>query len=158
MTDKVSAGRAAPAPVPRAVGVWLLAVALLVIAMVLLGGATRLTQSGLSMVDWHPVSGVLPPFGEAAWETEFERYKQYPEYRKLNRGMSLGAFKSIYWFEFSHRILGRLIGLAFFVPFIWFVFRRQIGAGLSLQLLGVFLLGGLQGLVGWWMGKVKKQK
>lgn len=142
-----------PTATPRSVGFWLLFVALLVFAMVVLGGATRLTRSGLSMTDWRPVAGVLPPLGQAAWEAEFERYKQYPEYRKLNLGMELVQFKTIFWLEYAHRILGRLIGLAFLVPFLWFLLRRRLGRGLAAKLAAVFLLGGVQGLVGWWMVK-----
>jgi cytochrome c oxidase assembly protein subunit 15 len=141
------------AQTPRSVGIWLLLIAALVAAMVMLGGATRLTQSGLSMTDWHPVTGILPPLGQAAWEAEFERYKLYPEYQKVNLGMSLAEFKMIFWFEYAHRVLGRLIGLAFLLPFLWYLLRRRLDAVLALKLGGVFLLGGLQGLVGWWMVK-----
>ncbi len=138
---------------PIGVGLWLLLVALLVFVMVVLGGATRLTQSGLSMTDWRSVTGVLPPLGEAAWQAEFERYKQYPEYQKVNLGMNLAEFKMIFWFEYGHRVLGRIIGLAFLLPFLWYFLRRRIAGTMALKLTGVFLLGGLQGLVGWWMVK-----
>lgn len=139
------------AGMPPAVGLWLLAVAGLVAAIILLGGATRLTESGLSIVHWQPVSGVLPPLDGAAWEREFEAYRQFPEYRQLEHGMSLQAFKTIYWFEYAHRLLGRAIGAAFLLPFIWFLWRRQIRGRMAWWLGGIFLLGGLQGLVGWWM-------
>lgn len=134
----------------RVVGVWLLLVALLVVAMVMLGGATRLTNSGLSMVHWH-FAGSLPPLDDAAWQQEFARYQQFPEYRKLNVGMELPAFKRIFWFEYSHRMLGRLIGMAFALPMLWFLLRGQLRRPLLGRLVGLLLLGGLQGLVGWWM-------
>jgi len=137
--------------VPRAAGYWLLAVAVLVAAMIVLGGATRLTQSGLSIVDWQPISGVLPPLSDEDWQASFVRYQQFPEFQKLNRHMSLDEFKTIFWFEYAHRLLGRLIGLAFLLPFLWFLVRRQLHGRLAWQLGGLFLLGGLQGLAGWWM-------
>jgi len=138
-------------PATRPVALWLLLVAVLVFVMVLVGGATRLTRSGLSIVEWRPVTGVLPPLGEAAWQAEFEKYRQFPEYRKVNRGMSLDEFKEIFWFEYAHRLLGRLIGVAFLLPFLWFLWRRQVPRALVPGLFGLFLLGGLQGFVGWWM-------
>ena len=146
----VGAGQAVGAH--RAMALWLLMVAGLVFAMIMLGGATRLTQSGLSMVHWQ-FAGVLPPLDEAQWMAEFERYRQFPEYQKINRGMALAEFKTIYWFEYSHRMLGRLIGLAFALPFVWFLIRGQVGWRLAPKLVGLLLLGGLQGLVGWWMVK-----
>src|SRR5947208_2789552 len=109
----MSESSAQPQGRQRAVRVWLYAVAALVFAMVVLGGATRLTQSGLSIVEWQPVTGILPPMSEAAWQAEFDKYQTIPQYRELNRGMSLGAFKTIYWWEWSHRFLGRLVGAAF---------------------------------------------
>ena len=145
-------GSEADAGSGRAIGLGLLLVAALVFAMVLLGGATRLTNSGLSMVHWQ-FHGGLPPLSEADWSAEFERYKQFPEYRKVSRGMALGEFKRIYWFEYSHRMFGRFIGLAFAVPFVWFWLRGQVGRRLLLKLVVLFGLGGLQGLVGWWMVK-----
>ena len=147
---------AAPAAEPhthRALAVWLLAVAALIVAMVVLGGVTRLTHSGLSMVEWRPATGWLPPLSEAAWQAEFESYKQYPEYRKLNRGMALADFQAIYAFEYSHRLLGRLIGLAFLVPFLWFWWRRRLERALAPRLAVMFVLGGLQGVLGWYMVK-----
>ena len=146
----VGAGQAVGAN--RAMALWLLVVAGLVFLMVMLGGATRLTQSGLSMVHWQ-FAGALPPMDQAQWTAEFERYKQFPEYQKINRGMSLAEFKTIYWFEYSHRMLGRLIGLAFALPFAWFLIRGQVGWRLGPKLTGLLLLGGLQGLIGWWMVK-----
>jgi cytochrome c oxidase assembly protein subunit 15 len=133
------------------VAIWLLAVAVLVTAMVVVGGATRLTGSGLSITEWKPINGVIPPPNAAAWAAEFDRYKHIPQYIQLNRGMTLGEFKSIYWWEWSHRLLGRLVGVVFLVPFLWFVIRREIPKRLPWRLAGLFVLGGLQGLVGWWM-------
>jgi len=137
----------------RPLGIWLLCVAALVFAMVLLGGATRLTHSGLSMVEWQPLMGVLPPLDEAEWQETFAKYQQYPEYQKINRGMSLAEFKRIFYFEYAHRVLGRAIGLSFALPFLWFLWRRAIARRHIPVLLGLFVLGGLQGVVGWWMVK-----
>ena len=131
---------------------WLQLCLLLVFTMVILGGVTRLTDSGLSMVTWHP-TGTLPPMSAVEWQAEFDQYRQYPEYQKLNRGMSLDQFKSIYWFEYSHRMLGRLIGLVFLLPFAYFWLRGMIRPGLTPRLLVMFVLGGLQGLLGWYMVK-----
>jgi cytochrome c oxidase assembly protein subunit 15 len=130
---------------------WLIAVAALIFAMVLVGGATRLTESGLSITEWQPVTGVLPPLSAAAWQAEFDKYKAIPQYRELNRGMSLGDFKTIYWWEWAHRLLGRLIGVAFLLPFLWFLWRGWIGPGLRWRLWTIFGLGAAQGVVGWWM-------
>jgi cytochrome c oxidase assembly protein subunit 15 len=135
----------------RAVAIWLFAVAALVLAMVVVGGATRLTGSGLSITEWKPVTGAIPPLSPADWQAEFARYRQIPQYQQLNLGMSLGQFQSIYWWEWTHRFLGRLVGVAFFVPFLWFAVRREIPKRLFLRLGGLFVLGGLQGAVGWWM-------
>jgi cytochrome c oxidase assembly protein subunit 15 len=135
----------------RAIRLWLFAVAALVFAMVLVGGATRLTESGLSITEWKPVMGVVPPLTDAQWQTEFQHYQEIPQYRALNNGMSLDAFKSIYWWEWTHRLLGRLIGVAFLLPFLWFLWRGFIGPGLRGRLWLIFGLGALQGAVGWWM-------
>ncbi len=135
------------------VAVWLLVVAAMVVAMVMLGGATRLTHSGLSMVQWQPLMGVLPPLSEEAWQETFDKYKQYPEYQKINQGMTLPEFKGIFYYEYSHRVLGRAIGLAFALPFLWFLLTGRIERRRRKALLGLFLLGGLQGLIGWWMVK-----
>jgi cytochrome c oxidase assembly protein subunit 15 len=135
----------------RAVATWLFAVAVLVVAMVVVGGATRLTGSGLSITQWKPIKGVIPPLNLAEWQAEFAAYQQIPQYQMLNRGMSLAQFQGIYWWEWSHRLLGRLIGVVFFVPFLWFLVRRQINQRLAWRLGLIFLLGGLQGFVGWWM-------
>lgn len=132
---------------------WLAVVALLLFAMIVLGGVTRLTNSGLSMTDWKPVTGWLPPLGEAAWMQEFEKYKAFPEYQQVNKGMSLSEFKGIYAFEFAHRVLGRLIGLVFFVPFVLFLIGKKIRGPLVPRLTILFVLGGLQGGMGWFMVK-----
>jgi heme a synthase len=135
----------------RAIRLWLYAVAALVLAMVLVGGATRLTESGLSITEWQPVMGTLPPLDEAQWHVEFEKYQAIPQYRALNPGMSLDAFKTIYWWEWTHRLLGRAIGAVFLLPLLWFLWRGWIGPGLRGRLWTIFGLGALQGAVGWWM-------
>ena len=135
----------------RWVVLWLNGLVALVVAMIIVGGLTRLTHSGLSMVEWRPLMGVFPPVGEAAWAEVFEKYKQYPEYQKINAGMELSAFKRIFWFEYGHRMLGRLIGLAFLLPFLLFCFLRAIPRSRIPFMLLLFCLGGLQGLIGWWM-------
>ncbi len=135
----------------RAIRLWLLAVAALTFAMVLVGGATRLTESGLSIVEWKPVSGVMPPLSEGAWQAEFDKYKAIPQYQTLNRGMSLDEFKTIFWWEWTHRLLGRVIGAAFLLPFLVFLWRGWIGPGLRGRLWTIFALGAGQGAVGWWM-------
>ena len=134
-----------------AIRYWLIAVAVLVFAMVLLGGATRLTDSGLSITEWQPIMGAIPPMSEAAWDEAFAKYRQIPEYQQINRGMSLADFKTIYWWEWSHRFLGRFIGLAFFIPFLVFWLKGWLSPGLRWKLLGVLVLGALQGLMGWYM-------
>ena len=130
---------------------WLFALAVLVAVMVAVGGATRLTGSGLSITEWRPVTGAVPPLSEAAWLAEFEKYRQIPQYELVNRGMSLAEFKFIYLWEWSHRQLGRLIGIAFFVPLLLFWARGLVAGRLALALLGIGLLGALQGAVGWIM-------
>lgn len=137
--------------VRHAVRLWLLAVAALVLTMVVVGGATRLTRSGLSIVEWQPVTGAVPPLSHAAWLVEFEKYKAIPQYKELNSGMSLDEFKVIYWWEWSHRLLGRLIGVAFLLPLLWFLWKGWVGPGLRARLWTVFGLGALQGIAGWWM-------
>ena len=134
-----------------AVGWWLIACAVLVYAMVAVGGVTRLTGSGLSMVRWHPVSGTLPPIGAEAWRHEFDAYRASPEYRLVNRGMSLAQFKRIFWMEYAHRMLGRGVGIAFLIPFLAFLAMRAIPRALIPRLAGVFILGGAQGVLGWYM-------
>ena len=135
----------------RPVAVWLFAVAALVFGMVVLGGSTRLTGSGLSITEWRPVTGTLPPLGHAAWLAEFQKYQHIPQYRLINSGMSLSDFQGIYWWEWAHRLLGRLIGVAFLVPFVIFLAMRRIPKRLIWRTVVIFALGGLQGLVGWWM-------
>jgi heme a synthase len=135
----------------RPVRIWLYAVATLVLLMVALGGITRLTDSGLSIVEWKPISGALPPLSLADWQAEFDAYKQIPEYQLQNRGMSLGQFQFIFWWEWAHRFLGRFIGFAFAVPFVVFLFQRRFTWSLATPLAGLFVLGGLQGALGWWM-------
>jgi cytochrome c oxidase assembly protein subunit 15 len=135
----------------RAVRLWLLAVAALVFVTVLVGGATRLTESGLSIVEWKPVTGALPPFSNSIWLAEFEKYQATTQYQELNRGMTLDEFKTIYWWEWTHRLLGRLIGAAFLFPFLWFLWRGWIERGLKARLWAIFALGAMQGAVGWWM-------
>jgi cytochrome c oxidase assembly protein subunit 15 len=135
----------------RAIRLWLYAVAALVLAMVLVGGATRLTESGLSITEWRPVMGALPPMTQAQWLAEFHKYQEIPQYRELNQSMSLAAFTTIFWWEWTHRLLGRVIGVAFLLPFLCFLWRGWIGPGLRRRLWFIFGLGALQGAVGWWM-------
>lgn len=137
----------------RPVALWLVVVAFLIFAMVVLGGVTRLTRSGLSIVEWNPVVGIIPPLGDAQWQAEFEKYRLTPEYREVNTGMSLDAFRRIYWVEWAHRLLGRLIGIVFFLPLIYFAIRRRIPASLLPKLIAVFVLGAMQGALGWFMVK-----
>lgn len=132
---------------------WLLACCALVFAMVVLGGATRLTHSGLSIVEWQPLVGAIPPLSQQDWQELFDKYRQTPEYLKKNAGMSLDAFKDIFWLEYFHRLLGRVIGVAFLLPFLWFLARGRLTAPLGWKLAGIFLLGGLQGAMGWYMVK-----
>ena len=134
-----------------AIRIWLYCVAGLIFAMVLVGGATRLTNSGLSITEWQPIMGALPPMSAADWHDAFEKYKQIPEYQLFNKGMSLEAFKRIYWWEWSHRLLGRFIGVAFFVPLLIFWIRGAIPRRLAPKLFAIFLLGGAQGALGWYM-------
>ena len=132
---------------------WLVSVCLAVYLMVLVGGLTRLTGSGLSMVDWQPVTGILPPLSQADWKARFEDYKQYPEYRAINFGMSLAEYKSIFYWEYGHRLLGRFVGLLYLAPFLYFLLRGRIASRWVPGLLAVFILGGIQGLMGWYMVK-----
>jgi heme a synthase len=136
---------------PNAIANWLIGVAMLVFCMVVVGGITRLTESGLSITEWKPVSGTLPPLNEAQWLSEFAKYKATPEYQQINNGMAMSDFKFIYFWEWAHRLLARLVGVAFALPFIWFAVRRAIPSGYVKRLLPLFALGGLQGAIGWWM-------
>jgi heme a synthase len=138
-------------PETRAIRWWLVSVAVLIAVMVLVGGATRLTESGLSIVEWKPVTGVLPPLNQAQWAQAFEAYKTIPQYREFNAGMNLDEFKTIFWWEWSHRLLGRVIGIAYLLPFLLFLWRGIVSAELRLRLWVIFGLGALQGVVGWWM-------
>jgi len=138
---------------PRALANWLFFVAALIVLMVVIGGITRLTESGLSITQWKPISGIVPPLDDAQWRAEFEHYKRIPEYQQLNQGMTLAGFKAIFFWEYLHRLLGRLIGVAFAVPLLWFAVRRQIPRGFGWRLVALLALGGLQGAIGWWMVK-----
>jgi cytochrome c oxidase assembly protein subunit 15 len=135
----------------NAVGIWLLLGALMVYAMIVVGGVTRLTQSGLSMVEWEPLMGVIPPMSESDWNETFSLYQQFPEYQKTNQGMTLPEFKSIFWWEYAHRVLGRTIGLVFFFPFVFFALKGYLDRKWAGRLTGLFVLGGMQGLMGWYM-------
>jgi cytochrome c oxidase assembly protein subunit 15 len=135
-------------PIIRA---WLYAVAALMVLTLVVGGATRLTESGLSIVEWKPVTGIIPPISQEAWQVEFGKYQQIPQYRELNRGMNLDEFKTIYWWEWSHRLLARLVGAAFLLPFLFFLWRGWIEPGLKARLWTLFGGGALLGAVGWWM-------
>ncbi|MEH6584288.1 MAG: COX15/CtaA family protein [Halioglobus sp.] len=132
---------------------WLILCAAVILGMIILGGVTRLTHSGLSMVEWKPLIGIIPPLGEQAWQETFDKYKQFPEYQKINLGMTLEGFKSIFMYEYLHRVLGRLIGALFFFPFVYFAIKGRIRPGLNPKLVALFIMGGLQGLLGWYMVK-----
>jgi cytochrome c oxidase assembly protein subunit 15 len=136
---------------PIAMSNWLLAVAALIFLMVIVGGITRLTESGLSITRWEPISGAVPPLNAEEWQAEFEAYRATPEYKEVNRGMTLAEFKDIFFWEYVHRLLGRVIGLAFGLPLLWFAWRRAIPSGYGWPLVGLLALGGLQGAIGWWM-------
>ncbi|MCC6196596.1 MAG: COX15/CtaA family protein [Burkholderiales bacterium] len=135
----------------RAVAAWLFACCFLVFAMVVVGGLTRLTHSGLSITEWQPIMGTLPPLTDAQWEEAFAKYRATPEYRLVNHAMDVAGFKAIFWWEYLHRLFGRLIGVAFLVPFVWFAARRRLPEGYGWPLAGIFVLGGLQGAMGWFM-------
>lgn len=135
----------------RAMFWWLIVVGLFVCAMILVGGATRLTDSGLSITEWRPVTGAIPPMTAQGWETELEKYRQIPEYQIQNRGMSMAEFQFIYWWEWGHRQLGRTLGLVYFLPFVFFLASGRAPQRLRPRLWVLFALGGLQGAIGWWM-------
>jgi heme a synthase len=137
----------------RAIAGWLIACCALVFAIIVVGGITRLTHSGLSITEWQPIVGTLPPLSDADWQLAFDKYRQTPEYLQVNKGMTLEAFKRIFWWEYAHRLLGRLIGVAFLLPFLWFALRRRIPRGYGWKLAGIFALGGLQGALGWYLVK-----
>ena len=153
-----TAATAAPTPVARrrpdarrGLAVWLAVLFALIVAMIVVGGMTRLTDSGLSITEWRPVTGAVPPMNQAAWSAEFEKYRATPQYGAMNRGMTLPEFKSIYWWEWGHRQLGRAIGAVWGLGFLWFWLRGRIPPGWMPRLLGIGALGGLQGAIGWWM-------
>ncbi len=130
---------------------WLYVICLMIFAMVLVGGATRLTESGLSITEWKPIHGVIPPLNTEEWQEEFLKYQQIPEYQQINKGMSLEEFKYIFWWEWAHRLLGRIIGVVFFIPFLGFWLAGKVERRWMPHLLALFVLGGLQGAIGWWM-------
>lgn len=150
--DRASSPSASPVSA-RVVGLWLLACCVMVFAMMLIGAITRLTESGLSMVEWRPLIGALPPMTDAEWQRVFDLYRQTSEYRIDNAGMSLAEFQSIFWWEFIHRLWGRAIGVVFALPFFYFLATRRIPAGYTKHLAILLFLGGLQGVIGWWMVK-----
>ena len=147
MADRVSVAECRP----RALRLWLLAVAAMIFLTLVVGGATRLTVSGLSIVEWKPVTGVLPPMTDSAWRVEFEKYQEIPQYRELNRGMRVDQFKVIYYWEWTHRLLARATGAVFLLPFLFFLWRGWIPPRLRLRLWTIFGAGALLGVVGWWM-------
>lgn len=140
-----------PGQAPRAVAAWLYVCCAMIFAMVIIGGVTRLTESGLSITEWRPVAGAVPPLSEQAWQEEFAKYQRIPEYQLRNSGMTLAEFKTIFWWEYVHRLWGRLIGFAYFIPLVWFVIRGHVRGALAWRLGGIFVLGGLQGALGWYM-------
>jgi cytochrome c oxidase assembly protein subunit 15 len=137
----------------RAIAIWLLVCCAMIFAMVVIGGITRLTESGLSMVEWRPLIGWLPPLGEAAWQEVFAKYQETPQFQKTNADMDLAGFKTIFWWEYIHRVWGRLIGVVFALPFLWFLIRGRVDRGLVPRLVFMLVLGGLQGGLGWYMVK-----
>ena len=137
----------------RHIAYWLFVMCLLVFLMIVVGGITRLTESGLSMVSWHPIRDIVPPLNDASWIAEFNAYKAYPEYQKINMNMTLDEFKNIYFWEYLHRLLGRLMGLVYAIPFFVFLFKNKIKRALKPHLWTLLFLGGSQGLLGWWMVK-----
>ena len=138
---------------PRAIANWLFLIALMIFLMVVVGGITRLTESGLSITEWKPVTGAIPPLNEAQWAAEFAKYKSSSQYVLMNEGMTLAAFKHIYFWEYFHRVIGRLLGVTFALPLLWFAVKRAIPNGYGVRLTGLFLLGGAQGGIGWLMVK-----
>lgn len=150
-TSASAGAQAIPGWADRAVATWLTVVAALVVAMIAVGGATRLTDSGLSITEWQPILGAIPPLSQAEWQVAFDKYRQIPEYQLVNKGMSLEAFKTIYWWEWGHRLLGRLIGLAYGVPLAVLWLMGAVRPGYGWKLAGLLVLGGLQGFIGWYM-------
>jgi cytochrome c oxidase assembly protein subunit 15 len=150
-TGEIAERADADARVQHAIAAWLFFCCTLLFALIVVGGVTRLTHSGLSITEWQPIVGTLPPLTDAAWTDVFAKYRATPEYRQVNPGMSLDAFKRIFWWEYAHRLLGRAIGVAFLVPYLWFLARRRIPHGYAGTLFAVFVLGGAQGALGWYM-------
>ena len=138
---------------PRIVARWLFVVAAMIVGIVVVGGITRLTNSGLSITEWKPLTGIVPPLNDAQWQAEFANYRRIPEYQQLNQSMTLAGFKAIFFWEYLHRALARTIGVAFAVPLLWFWIRGRIPVGYGWRLVALLALGGLQGAVGWWMVK-----
>ncbi len=154
MTAPISSSsfaRNSAAPRPVALARWLTIVAILVFIIVVVGGITRLTESGLSITEWKPVSGVIPPLNDAQWQAEFEKYRQIPEYQIINKGMSMADFQYIYFWEWIHRQLGRVIGMAMAIPLLWYMVTKALPSGYALRLFALTALVGLQGTIGWWM-------
>jgi cytochrome c oxidase assembly protein subunit 15 len=147
----LSAPAVATVRTDRGVGLWLFVIAGLIGLMVVIGGLTRLTGSGLSITEWQPVTGVIPPLSDSGWQAEFAKYQGTPQYELINRGMGLAGFKAIYWWEWTHRLLGRALGVVFLVPFLLFLRQHRIDRGIVLRLGIIFLLGAAQGVLGWWM-------
>ena len=142
---------AAPRGARGAIRAWLVVLFVLVAAMIALGGATRLTGSGLSITEWRPVTGTLPPMNEADWQAEFQKYQQIDQFQQVNADMDMAGFKRIYWWEWAHRLLGRLVGLVWATGLAFFLATKRVPAGWTLRLVGIGVLGGLQGAIGWWM-------
>ena len=151
ITQPATGAAAGPAPSLRPIAVWLLCCCGMIFVMVVIGGVTRLTLSGLSITEWQPVTGIVPPLSQAAWAVEFDKYRQIPQYRLVNYGMSLDEFKTIYLWEYVHRLWGRLIGVAYAVPLLYFLVRRQLPRRLLMPLAGILALGFAQGALGWYM-------
>ena len=156
----LASSRSASGPAPvrgvarrHAIAAWLFACCALVFAMIVVGGVTRLTHSGLSIVEWQPIVGTLPPLTDAQWRQAFAQYQATPEFRLVNHAMDVEAFKGIFWWEYFHRLLGRAIGMTFFVPLVWFAVRRRVSVALAWKLAAIFVLGGMQGAMGWYMVK-----
>ncbi len=137
----------------RQIASWLFICSAMVFATLVVGGVTRLTHSGLSIVEWQPLVGILPPIGQEAWTEVFDKYRLTPEFEKVNHAMTLAEFKGIFWWEYAHRVFGRTIGIVFFLPFLYFLLRRKIAPPMVVRLAGIFILGGLQGAMGWYMVK-----
>lgn len=150
-TAGIASSESRPLAADRAIGRWLLALSAMVLVQVMLGAVTRLTDSGLSIMEWKPIMGAIPPLNDAEWQRVFDIYRRIAEYQIVNAGMSLDAFKAIFWWEYLHRLWGRLIGIAFLLPFLWFWARGQLRGRKASRVFAIFILGGLQGVMGWVM-------